>query len=377
MKNLIENDQSQIINWLELAHELGLTFEKRASDYDENGTFVVENYNDLKTYKFFSAAIPIELGGGGASHSQMCAIIKIIGQYCGSTALAFSMHQHLIAASLWKFKHKKLGASMLKNIADKELVLVSTGARDWLGSNGELIKVDGGYLFNGKKHFSSQSPAGDIAVTSATYLNPSQEWQVLHFAVSMKTDGISVADDWNVLGMRGTGSQTIIFKDVFIPEEAIALERLQNEFHPIWNVVLTVALPLIMAAYVGIAEKAMEIALEKGKNYQRNSKHMPYIIGKLKNSLLSAQSQWKAMYALTNDFDFTPNDSITIDMLSYKTNVSEASKQVVAEAMEAIGGQSFYKKNILERLFRDVQASPFHPLPKWEQYAFTGERLLR
>jgi hypothetical protein len=45
--------------------------------------------------------------------------------------------------------------------------------------------------------------------------------------------------------------------------------------------------------------------------------------------------------------------------------------------MEAIWGQSFYKKNILEKLFRDVQASPFHPLPTWEQYAFTGERLLK
>ncbi len=364
-------------DWIALSHELGLNFEKRASHYDEFGTFVFENYIDLKAHKFFSAAIPVELGGGGVSHVQMCNIIRIIAQYCGSTALAFSMHQHLIAASLWKFKHKSMGEAMLRNVAKNELVLISTGARDWLGSNGELKKVDDGYLFKGKKHFSSQSTVGDIAVTSATYLNPSEEWQVLHFAVSMKAKGISVKDDWDVLGMRGTGSQTIIFDDVFIPDEAIALARPQNEFHPIWNVVLTVALPLIMAAYVGIAEKAMEIALEKGRNYQRNSKHMPYIIGKLNNALLSAQSQWKAMHELTNNFNFLPSDSITIDMLSYKTNVSEATKQVVAEAMEAIGGQSFYKKNLLERLFRDVQASPFHPLPKWDQYAFTGERLLK
>ncbi len=148
-----------------------------------------------------------------------------------------------------------------------------------------------------------------MAVTSATYLNPSKEWKVLHFAVSMKTKGISVADDWNAMGMRGTGSQTIMFNNVFISDESIALERPRNEFHPVWNVVLTVALPLIMVAYVGIAEKAMEIALEKRKNYQRNSKHMPYIIGKLKNSLLSVQSQWKAMCTLTNDFYFSPSGS--------------------------------------------------------------------
>ena len=176
--------------------------------------------------------------------------------------------------------------------------------------------------------------------------------------------------------MRATGSQTIVFDEVFVPEGAIALEREQGEFHPAWNVVLTVAMPLIMSAYVGIAERAMEVAVNIGKKYARNQKHMPYIIGKLYNTLISAQSQWKAMYALTNNFNFKPDGDITIDILSLKTNVANMTIQTVKEAMEAIGGQSFYKKNELERLFRDIQAAQFHPLPKWEQYAFTGERLL-
>ena len=106
--------------------------------------------------------------------------------------------------------------------------------------------------------------------------------------------------------MRGTGSQTIVFEQVFVPEASIALARPQEGFHPVWDIVLTVAMPLIMAAYVGIAEKAMEIALTIGKKYQRNQKHMPYLMGKLHNLLLSAQTQWKAMYALTNNFDFAP-----------------------------------------------------------------------
>jgi alkylation response protein AidB-like acyl-CoA dehydrogenase len=83
------------------------------------------------------------------------------------------------------------------------------------------------------------------------------------------------------------------------------------------------------------------------------------------------------MCQLTNDFDFKPSESTTLDMLTFKTNVAEATKQVVTEAMEAIGGQSFYRQNILEKLFRDVQASAFHPLPKWDQHIFTGKLLLK
>lgn len=364
------------INWLQLTHELGKDFEKRASIHDQEGTFVFDNYNQLKKHNYFSAAIPKELGGGGVSYAEMCEIIKTIAHYCSSTALAFSMHQHLIAAAVWKYKHSNEGASMLENVAKHELVLISTGARDWLSSNGELKKTDGGYLFSGKKHFASQSVGGDVVVTSSTYLNPAGNWQVLHFSVPMKANGISIANDWDVMGMRATGSQTIIFDQVFIPDSAIVLERLKDDFHPAWNIVLTVALPLIMSAYVGIAEQAKNIAIEKGKKYLRNGRHLPYMMGKLNNYLLSAQSQLKTMIGLTNNFDFGPDETITSDMLSYKTNVGEAAKQTVEGAMEAIGGQSFYRSNILERLFRDVQASPFHPLPKWDQYAFTGERIL-
>ena len=192
----------------------------------------------------------------------------------------------------------------------------------------------------------------------------------------MHTEGVSVRDDWNVMGMRATGSNTIQFDQVFIPEENIALARPQGEYHMVWNVVLTVAMPLIMSAYVGIAERAQALAIEIGRKYQRNQQHLPYLIGQLNNILLSAQVQWRAMHGLTRNMDFQPSTDIAVDILSLKTNVADACIQTVAKAMEAIGGQSFYKKNEMERLFRDVQAAPFHPLPKWDQYVFTGETLL-
>lgn len=363
-------------NWVSLTHELGKTFAANAARYDREGSFVFENYALLKTHQYFSAMIPAELGGGGMLHSEMCEVIRTIAHYCGSTALAFSMHQHLIAAAVWRYKNKGEGVALLEKVVKNQLVLVSTGARDWLDSNGEMEKTEGGYLVSARKFFASQSTAGDIAVTSAPYQDPEGQWWVMHFAVPFTASGVSVLDDWDTLGMRATGSQTIVFDKVFVPDAAISLQRPRTGYHPVWDVVLTVALPLIMSAYVGIAEKSLEIALAIGKKYARNQNHLPYIIGKLNNTLLSAQTQLAAMRVLTNEIDFKPNESITIKMLSFKTNISEACMQTVAEAMDAIGGQSFYRKNQLERLFRDVQASPFHPLPKWDQYAFTGEKLL-
>lgn len=368
---------STTINFEELVHQLGNTFFDRSRQHDEEGTFVSQNYKDLKTHRFFSAMIPLEFGGGGVSYTEMCQLIKTLAKYCGSTALAFSMHQHLVAATVWKYKHKGEGAPLLKRIADEQLVLVSTGAKDWLQSSGTMIRTDGGYLVTAKKPFASQSVAGDIAVSSGQFMDEEGNKRVLHFSVPLNKEGISILDDWHVMSMRGTGSQSIQMENVFIPDAAIALNRPAEGFPPVWNLVLSMALPLIMSVYVGLAEKAMELSIDLGKRNKRKHSHFNYMIGKMNNSLISARAQWLAMQAITNNFEVLPNENLSVDMVSYKTNIAEACMKTVQEAMEAAGGQSLYKKNTLEKIFRDIQAAQFHPMPKWEQYEFCGERLIK
>ena len=86
---LNEQVQTKNTDWRALINELGKDFAGRAGHYDQAGTFVFENYEQLKAHRFFSAMIPEELGGAGMSHAEMCNIIRIMAHYCGSTALAF------------------------------------------------------------------------------------------------------------------------------------------------------------------------------------------------------------------------------------------------------------------------------------------------
>lgn len=363
--------------WLDLTHDLGKDFEKREADYDRQAAFVAENYRQLKEHGFFSATIPVELGGEGVSHSQMCDILRIIAQYSASTALALSMHQHLLAANIWKYKKGQGGEAILKKVADNQLVLVSTGARDWLESNGEMQKTEGGYLVTAQKHFASQSAVGDVLVTSAPYNDPQSGWQVLHFPVPFSSKGLTVMDNWYTLGMRGTGSHTIKLDKVFVAESAIVLRRPRGEFHPFWTVVLTVAMPLIMSVYVGIAEKAAQIVIQQSKRNKSPKPHLHYVIGEMYNELAAAQVQLKDMVRICNNYDFEPVDRNAHDILTRKTNVANAAISTVKKAMEVAGGQGFFNSFGLERLFRDVQAAQYHPLQEKDQQLFSGEFLLR
>jgi alkylation response protein AidB-like acyl-CoA dehydrogenase len=363
---------SKTSHWIEVIHDLGKEFAQRAARHDGDDAFVSLNYAELKERRVLSAAIPEELGGGGASHREVCETLRTLAHYCSSTALALSMHQHLVAATVWKYRRGQGGDALLKNVAEKQLVLVSTGAGDWLESNGSATKTDGGYRVNARKHFASQSPVGDILVTSAPYME-----EVLHFPVPMSAAGVTVLDDWRALGMRGTGSNTVKLENVFVPENAIVLRRPKGAYHPLWNIVLTVALPLIMSVYVGIAQKAAELSINQIRRRKNTKAHVPYLVGEMNNHLTAAEIQWNDMLRIANNYDFEPVDRNGHDILTRKTNVANAVIGVVTKAMEIAGGEGFYRDFGLERLFRDVQAVRYHPLPERHQTYFSGEFLLR
>ena len=363
---------SNASHWTEVAHSLGGEFAARAAAHDEEDTFVSANYAALKEREVFSAAVPQELGGGGASHRETSDMLRTFAQYCGSTALALSMHQHLIAATVWKYRQSQGGEPLLKKVAESQLVLVSTGAGDWLESNGSMSKADGGYLVSARKHFASQSAVGDMLVTSAPFMD-----EVLHFPVPMNTPGVTVLNDWRALGMRGTGSHTVKLENVFVPEGTIALRRPRGAYHPVWNVVLTVAKPLIMSVYVGIAQKAAALSIGHIRCKKTRKPQVPSLIGEMNNHLVAAESQLNDMLRIANNYEFEAIDRNGQDILARKTNVANAAIGAVTKAMEIVGGEGLYRNFGLERLFRDVQGARYHPLPESEQVKFSGEYLLR
>jgi alkylation response protein AidB-like acyl-CoA dehydrogenase len=357
--------------FVQIARELGPGFAERAARKDLTGEFVTENYAELRQRRLFSAGVPETLGGGGASHAELCEVLRELAHFCPSTALALSMHQHLLATAVWRHRHGQPAEALLRRIAEGELVLVSTGAGDWLESNGKAVRVDGGYRVSAQKHFGSGCPAGDLAITSAPYDDPEAGASVLHFPVPLTAPGVSIREDWDTLGMRATGSHTLVFDDVFVPEEAIALKRPRSTWHPSWSVVLTVAPPLYMAPYVGAAEAAADLARAHARQRAGDS-HLPRLVGEMENALAVARMGLREMVAAAAGYDFSPDLELASGALIRKTLVAQSVRAVVAKAVEIVGGAAYFRRNRLERLWRDVQAAQFHPLPEAKQLEFTG-----
>ena len=94
--------RDQVLDWSALMHEVGPRFAERSRRCDANDAFVAENFAELKERGVFAAGVPRELGGGGASYPQLCAMLRTLAHYCGSTALTLSMHTHVVATAAWR-----------------------------------------------------------------------------------------------------------------------------------------------------------------------------------------------------------------------------------------------------------------------------------
>lgn len=359
------------INWVEQVRELLPELRERAAIHDADDSFVADNYARLKELRVFSAGVPEEFGGGGASHPELADMLRTIARGCGSTALSLSMHTHLIAGLMWRWRHGDKGVEPLfKRLAAEQLVLVSSGGSDWLEGSGTAEKVEGGFKVSGRKVFSSGCPAGQLLMTMAIYQDPQAGPTVLHVAVPM-ANNVEILDTWHTMGMRGTGSHDLVINGVFIPEATIPVRRPQGKWHRFFDVVSTVVWPLVSSVYLGVAESARDLALELAKK-KREDTVTQLLVGEMDTQLAHAQLAVEGMVRLANDYDFEPALGISNRIYLYKNLASRACLATVDKAMEVAGGASFFRKNNLERLFRDVQGVRFHPWQEKRQYLFSG-----
>lgn len=348
-------------------------FGAREDALRDGDEFVADNFAELRGADYLALGVPAELGGGGLELPALCDVLRTMGRYSSSTALAFAMHTHQVAVAAWRWRHQKAPVGpLLERVARERIALLSTGGGDWVYSSGRAERAPGGYRVTARKAFASGSLAGDLLMTSAVAGEEGKPAEVVHFAVPMKADGVRIEPTWRSLGMRNTASNDVVLEGVFVPEGAVALRRPQGKWHPLFDLLCMIALPIIYSVYVGVAEAARERALALVRR-RAAVEEFVRTVGDMENELALARiahADWVANAAQG------PGRPATARALADRALVARGVLRTVEAAMEAVGGPAFYRDNGLERLFRDAQAARYHPLQDGPQRAMLGRLAL-
>jgi alkylation response protein AidB-like acyl-CoA dehydrogenase len=365
---------SELVTW---AAELGAAIGGHAAAHDRDGSFVAEAYELMRARGYLALAVPEELGGRGATIRQVAMAQRELARHCASTALASVMHHHVVLFTAWRYRRGLPGAeATLRRVADDGIVLVSTGGADLTRPRGRAVRVDGGYAVSGRKIFASQAPVGTVLSTMFPYDDPDEGRIVLNMAVPLASDGVTVLETWDAMGMRGTGSHDVELRDVFVPDERVLARRPHGKVDGALQVILSVAIPAVTAVYLGVAEAARDHAVAAVTDTPRgDDPTVQRQVGLMDTRLRVAGWALDGALAVVGD-DPGPSMDTVAAVMAAKREIALAAIEVCDLAMDVAGGAGFYRTSPIEQCYRDVRGVKFHPFPLEETLLHAGRLAL-
>jgi alkylation response protein AidB-like acyl-CoA dehydrogenase len=363
---------------LAIAADLGVNkFAPRAEKIDRDAVFPFENYADMRAAGLLKICVPEQYGGWGADFATYVMTAAEIGRHCGATALTLNMH---VSATMWtgfvaddltmtpeqRANHDTHRAVHYQRVVEDGKVYSHPFSEGGAAAAGKAPfgtlarKVEGGYVVNGKKIFASLAGAADYYGILCTLDIPgATQRDSLYLAVDKNLPGVSVMGDWDPLGMRGTVSRTLIFKDVFVPEiERLIPEGLYAQAAMRWPHMFATLSP----TYMGIAQAAYDFTVQYLRGEMPlSSGSAPPVKRRMYPTKQIAVAEMKVRLEQTRAIFLQnaraarvdPSKEIRLELYAAHYTIMENANEICRIAVRTCGGQSMLKTLPLERLYRD------------------------
>jgi L-evernosamine nitrososynthase len=367
-----------------IAEELAQELAARAAEHDRAGTYPFEAIDALKKAGYFAAPIPVELGGLGVSsaHDLVVASSRLAR---GDASVAIGVNMHLVAVHNMERRRQIAVASgaerrargfaaSLEQIAHDGIVLaaaISERGQDLTRPGTVATRTESGWRIDGRKTFCTMSPAATDLYVAVTYADGEDIERYAYAMVPTDAPGVVVHDDWDALGMRASGSNSISLEGVALPESGIRGGFRAGD--PLPYIERNLAAGLFhAAASLGIAESADAIA-RRGIAGRINGDARPRMqVADNAVDLAASRGVLSRAAGLidehraansTSDGSAEQLGALFAEAQAAKAFVNEAAARTVERALALSGGAGYVNGSPLARAYRDVKAGSFmHPL---------------
>lgn len=381
------------------AHGLIDTFRGRADAADRANQICPDNFADMQTSGVAAAFVPEELGGMGLrSMHDWILTIATLAKGDGSAGIAISMHLSATRGLAALYRNSEEGSparqrtrSVLEAVAKREMLICSTTTErgtDNLHPLTEAVAAEGGWRLNGTKYFVTMSSVATHVATNVRTRDEDGDF-IANVLMAMDTDGVEQQGDWDALGMRASGSQSVKFNNCLVPHDALRKIGPWGQWSTPVLVNRTLANVPLVGAFLGIAETAFEYALD-GQREAPGAAGRPgvsHALAEMEISLATAQSILARLGHKLDDFmdetnggadaTYEQGHELMKDYQSAKWVVNRHAIDIVSQAMDLSGGGGFTARNPLSRLYRDVRAGPFmQPYSPIDARDYMGKVLL-
>lgn len=330
-----------------------------------------ENIRDLDDAGVFRAAIPVEYGGYALTPPQLLRIIAEISRGCQSTGWVVWV---TATAQQWVGLFGEKTQDELFNLDWTGPLVSSVGN---LRGPGQARRVDGGYMLKGRWPFNSACHYSAVHHLGAICMDAMWRGPIL---LEIPHEQVKILDDWHVLGMRGSGSNTVVIEEeIFVPEyrvrPMIDLILGANVERQLEGTLFKVNLAMHTAAMqagiaVGMARSAVEHFQEQMGSRpiaslpyakQSDSPVIQNLLGELHCKLRSLELLAANSAELVERHGTTSASPLEMAKPRLETAyVSTLAAEIVQSVFRAVGPMAIRESSIFQRLLRDSQVLTVH-----------------
>jgi alkylation response protein AidB-like acyl-CoA dehydrogenase len=377
-----------------LAERLATT----AAEHDTRGTYPHENAGLLKEAGYFVAPVPEQFGGQGVdSLYDILVASSRLARGDASTTLGLNMHLLVVLnmANRWKIARQRgdqrraaaFARSLERIVADGIVIAaaVSEADQDLTRPATRATRNGTGWLVNGRKIFSTMAPAATVLLVSASYEDLSGKLRYGYAEVPAHAPGVTIHDDWDALGMRASGTNSVSLCDVHLPASSVRGGFPSGDSAGYMQRNLANGL-FHASASVGIAEAAHNAAIRRLASQVQLRAPERVLVADNVIDLVALRATFGRAAELVEVFqqahcasDATTNELTTIfaEVQAAKAFVGTAAGRVVDRALTLSGGAGYMRSHALSRAYRDVRAGAFmQPLGLVRGYDFLAQASL-
>ncbi|MDQ0158907.1 acyl-CoA dehydrogenase [Alkalibacillus salilacus] len=197
----------------------------RAIDIDVNAEFPEDLFKEMGELGLLGIPYPDEYGGSGGDTITYALSVEEIGRVCGSTGLSYAASVSLGSSPIYQFGTEEQKQKFLVPLAKGEALgsfgLTEPNAGSDAGGTKTTAKVDGDdFIINGEKcYITNASYAKQIIVTAVTGKDERGKNIISAIVVPTDTDGLTITDNYDKMGVRGSNTAEIVLEDVRVPRE--------------------------------------------------------------------------------------------------------------------------------------------------------------